>query len=106
MEKENKLDAIICEPLDRRGFVQAEAKHSKRGRLAGRLALAASALWTVWKMHHSACKTVHVCFSQSFIYLTEAHELMKVPIPHTDKIEWSSCGDGYECGRLLYAIQF
>ncbi|KAF8605942.1 alpha/beta-hydrolase [Ceratobasidium sp. AG-I] len=87
MEKENKIDGVICEPLDRRSSVQAEAKHSKHKGSAGRLLLAA-ALWSAWRFYHSSCKTAHA------------------PIPHTDKIEWSSCGDGYECGRLLVPLDY
>ncbi|KAG8748339.1 hypothetical protein FRC10_005886 [Ceratobasidium sp. 414] len=28
------------------------------------------------------------------------------PIPSPDKIEWSACGDGYECGRLLVPLDY
>ena len=68
MEKEKNLDGIICEPLDRRSFVEAETKHSKRKASAGRFLLAV-ALWSVWRIHRFACKTAHVCFYiLSFIY--------------------------------------
>ncbi|KAG8680216.1 hypothetical protein FRC08_016451, partial [Ceratobasidium sp. 394] len=30
----------------------------------------------------------------------------KAPIPSPDKIEWSTCGDGYECGRLLVPLDY
>lgn len=87
MEKE-KVDTVICEPLDRRANVQTEAKRNRRKVLTGRLLLTATALWSVWRIHHFSCQST------------------RVPIPHTDKIEWSSCGDGYECGRLLVPLDY
>ncbi|KAG8734351.1 hypothetical protein FRC12_018548 [Ceratobasidium sp. 428] len=31
---------------------------------------------------------------------------VQAPFPRTDKIQWSACGDGYECGRLLVPLDY
>lgn len=88
MEKE-KLhnDAIICEPLDQRTTAQ-RVKGGKRNAVVGKVLLTASALFTLRNLYHFSCKTA------------------RAPIPHTDKIEWSSCGENYECGRLLVPLDY
>ncbi|CAE6402052.1 unnamed protein product [Rhizoctonia solani] len=80
---------MICEPLDRRDTTQ-HVQHGQRRVITGKLWLAASALVAGWHLHRLACKS----------------SIHTAPIPHTDKIEWSSCGDNYECGRLLVPLDY
>ncbi|KAF8757709.1 TAP-like protein [Rhizoctonia solani] len=83
---------MICEPMDRRDTAQY-VQHGQRRAVAGKLWLAASTLVAGWHLHRFACKP-------------SMHMPPQSPIPHTDNIEWSSCGDNYECGRLLVPLDY
>ncbi|ELU43520.1 TAP-like domain-containing protein [Rhizoctonia solani AG-1 IA] len=81
---------MICEPMDRRDTAQY-VQHGQRRAVAGKLWLAASTLVAGWHLHRFACKP-------------SMHMPPQSPIPHTDNIEWSSCGDNYECGHADLAV--
>ncbi|CAE7232071.1 unnamed protein product [Rhizoctonia solani] len=78
---------MMWESIDRRN---QDVQPSRRRVITGKLWLAASALVAGWHLHRLVCKpSMHMA-----------------PIPHTDKIEWTNCGDNFECGRLLVPLDY
>ncbi|KAF8605941.1 alpha/beta-hydrolase [Ceratobasidium sp. AG-I] len=88
MTKERKIEPALYGTLDGRTMTQVGVKHNRHKVLAGWSLLAGSVLWSAWRTYSFSFRA------------TKATSL------HTNKIEWPSCGDGYECGRLLVPLNY
>ncbi|KAF8605939.1 hypothetical protein BDV93DRAFT_604946 [Ceratobasidium sp. AG-I] len=84
MEKDRSIDF----PIYKTSRVQTGAKREAGKAQVSCILLVASALW----------------FGLRIGYPTRG--ITEAPILRTDKIGWTSCGDGYECGRLLVPLDY